>query len=104
MVSLPAKGAISFFLDGDCVPEVDFIAQHKALAQAGFFVNGSRVLLSPELTQRVLAGSEQICGRSKLSIGSNNALLGHASKLSHLLRLARWGVAVGARIFLERYP
>lgn len=81
-----AKGRYIIFLDGDCVPEVDFIAQHKALAQAGFFVNGSRVLLSPELTQRVLAGSEPVCGRSGF-YWFRQRLLGRASKLSHLWRL-----------------
>ncbi len=81
-----AKERYIILLDGDCVPEVDFIAQHKALAQAGFFVNGSRVLLSPELTQRVLAGSEPVCGRSSC-YWFKQRLLGRASKLSHLLRL-----------------
>lgn len=81
-----AKGRYIIFLDGDCVPEVDFIARHKALAQAGFFVNGSRVLLSPQFTQRVLAGSEPVCGRSSF-YWIKQRLLGRASKLSHLLRL-----------------
>lgn len=80
------KGRYIIFLDGDCVPEVDFVAQHKALAQAGFFVNGSRVLLSPELTLRVLAGSEPVCGRS-IFYWAKQRLLGRASKLSHLFRL-----------------
>jgi glycosyltransferase involved in cell wall biosynthesis len=74
------------FLDGDCVPEVDFIARHKALAQPGFFVNGSRVMLSPALTQRVVAGAEQISGRS-VGYWLGQRLRGHASKLTHLLRL-----------------
>lgn len=82
-----ASSSYVVFLDGDCVPEVDFIAQHKALAQSGFFVNGSRVLLSPELTQRVLAGTEQICGRSRF-YWLKQRTLGHASKLTHLLRLS----------------
>lgn len=74
------------FMDGDCVPEVDFIARHKALAEPGFFVNGSRVLLSPRLTRQVLAAAAQICGRSRL-YWLWQRLLGNASKLTHLLRL-----------------
>src|SRR3990167_8781500 len=35
-----ASGPYIVFMDGDCVPEVDFIARHRALARAGFFVNG----------------------------------------------------------------
>ncbi len=75
------------FLDGDCVPEVDFIAQHKALAKSGYFVNGSRVLLSEALTARVVMGVERICGRSWM-YWLQQRCLGHASKLSGLLRLS----------------
>ena len=81
-----ARGDYIVFMDGDCVPEVDFIARHKQLAQPGHFVNGSRVLLSPALTQRVIAGQEQICGRSA-GFWLIQRLRGHASKLTHLLRL-----------------
>jgi glycosyltransferase involved in cell wall biosynthesis len=80
-----AKGQYIIFMDGDCVPEVDFIARHKQLAEIGHFVNGSRVLLSPELTQRVVSGGEQISGRSAL-YWIDQRLRGHASKLTHLLR------------------
>jgi len=81
-----ARGQYIVFMDGDCVPEVDFIARHKQLAAPGHFVNGSRVLLSPELTQRVLSGAEQICGRG-VAYWVGQRLRGHASKLTHLLRL-----------------
>lgn len=81
-----ARNSYLVFLDGDCVPEVDFIARHKQLAAPGRFVNGSRVLLSPEFTQRVVAGTELICGRSAF-YWLNRRLRGEASKLTHLLRL-----------------
>lgn len=81
-----SRGAYIVFLDGDCLPDVDFVAQHRRLAQAGLFVNGSRVLLSPEFTARVLAETEQICGRSP-SYWVQQRLKGHASKLTGLLRL-----------------
>lgn len=84
-----ASGPYLIFMDGDCVPEVDFIARHKQLAAPGHFVNGSRVLLSPELTQAVVNGSEQICGRSRL-YWLGQRLRGRASKLTHLLRLPDW--------------
>lgn len=74
------------FMDGDCVPEVDFVAQHKRLAQPGNFVNGSRVLLSPEMTADVVAGREEICGRGA-SYWFGQRLRGRCSKLTHLLRL-----------------
>jgi glycosyltransferase involved in cell wall biosynthesis len=79
------------FLDGDCVPEIDFVARHKALAESGFFINGSRVLLSPEFTRDVVAhdaghDGEQICGRRAI-YWLRQRLLGRASKISGLLRL-----------------
>ncbi len=82
-----ANSPYIIFLDGDCVPEIDFVAQHKKFAQAGCFLNGSRVLLSPNLTQRVLAGSEQICGRSSW-YWLKQFISGNASKFTHLLRLS----------------
>lgn len=88
-----ARGQYIIFLDGDCVPEVDFIARHKALAEPGYFINGSRVLLSESLTGRVVSGLEQICGRS-WTYWLQQRLLGHASKLSGLLRLKDSSVRV----------
>lgn len=44
------------FMDGDCIPSPHFAAQHRALAQPGCFVNGSRVLLSERLTRRIESG------------------------------------------------
>lgn len=42
------------FTDGDCVPSRDFVRIHKQLAEPGYFLGSSRVLLSAELTSRVL--------------------------------------------------
>ena len=81
-----STGEYIIFLDGDCVPEIDFIAQHKKFSQTGFFVNGSRVLLSPEFTTQVLSGRQQISGRSAW-YWMRQRVFGHASKLSGLLRL-----------------
>lgn len=53
--TLAASGEYIIFLDGDCVPQRDFIARHRALSRPGFLVSGSRILLSPALTARVLA-------------------------------------------------
>jgi len=51
-----ALGDYIVLLDGDCIPQTDFVANHRRLMQAGCFVNGSRVLLSRSLTIDVLAG------------------------------------------------
>ena len=49
-----ATGDYLVFLDGDCIPNRAFVAQHARLAEAGYFVNGSRVLLSQRLTADVI--------------------------------------------------
>ncbi|MBS0246925.1 MAG: glycosyltransferase family 2 protein [Proteobacteria bacterium] len=51
---LAARGDYIVFLDGDCIVRPDFVAQHRKLAEEGAFVTGNRILLSPELTSRVL--------------------------------------------------
>jgi glycosyltransferase involved in cell wall biosynthesis len=50
-----AGGEYLVFLDGDCIPRPDFIAQHRALAEPGWMVAGNRILLSEAFTRRVLA-------------------------------------------------
>jgi len=51
---LAARGDYIVFLDGDCLVRPDFIAQHRKLAEPRAFVTGNRILLSPDLTSRVL--------------------------------------------------
>ena len=52
-----AKGDYLIFLDGDCLVQPDFVARHRELAQKGFLVTGSRVLLNEKLTQELLTTS-----------------------------------------------
>ncbi|HPW85018.1 MAG TPA: glycosyltransferase family 2 protein [Rhodoferax sp.] len=72
-------------LDGDCVPETDFVRQHRKLREPGCFVNGSRVMLSPLLTQQVIAGEESLTGRNA-GYWLYKRFTGDASKLTGLLR------------------
>ncbi|MBO0752023.1 MAG: glycosyltransferase family 2 protein [Bradyrhizobiaceae bacterium] len=51
---LASAGAYIIFLDGDCIARPDFVAAHRRLAESGWFVTGTRVLLSPQLTGSVL--------------------------------------------------
>src|SRR5664279_2976257 len=51
---LAARGGYCIFLDGDCIVRLDFVATHRRLAEPGWFVTGNRILLSSELTARVL--------------------------------------------------
>lgn len=49
-----ARGDYLVFLDGDCVPRPDYVARHRLLAERGFMVSGSRVLLSEQFTNQLL--------------------------------------------------
>jgi glycosyltransferase involved in cell wall biosynthesis len=60
--TLAATGDYIIFLDGDCVPQRDFIARHRALARPGFLVSGSRILLSQALTERALRENIDLAG------------------------------------------
>lgn len=71
------------FLDGDCVPAPHFLAAHRALAQAGHFVTGSRVLLSQGLSARVVGGQCEP-GRLARREWVRHWLRGDANKLTHL--------------------
>lgn len=85
-----STGDYIVFMDGDCVPEVDFIRQHRLLAQRGCLVNGSRVMLSPLLTDSVLGGFDSLCRRGAWQ-WLKWRLSGKVSKLTGLLRLPDGG-------------
>jgi glycosyltransferase involved in cell wall biosynthesis len=51
---LASRGSYCIFLDGDCIARPDFVATHRRLAEPGWFVTGNRILLSPELTAKVV--------------------------------------------------
>ncbi|MGZ6290351.1 MAG: glycosyltransferase family 2 protein [Bdellovibrionota bacterium] len=50
-----AQGRTLIFLDGDCVPHRDFVAQHIALQDGKHYVAGRRVDLSREFTAKLSA-------------------------------------------------
>jgi GT2 family glycosyltransferase len=82
--ALHARADYLVFLDGDCVPNRRFAAHHAALAQAGHFVNGSRVLLSESLSRRVVRGEVEL---SALAAPDwlRLRMAGDVNKLTHLL-------------------
>jgi glycosyltransferase involved in cell wall biosynthesis len=49
-----SAGRYIIFLDGDCIARSDFVAAHRRLAEPGWFVTGNRILMSRQLTERVL--------------------------------------------------
>jgi glycosyltransferase involved in cell wall biosynthesis len=83
---LAARGAYVIFLDGDCLTRPDFVTAHRRLAEPGWFVTGNRVLLSPELTARVLRDTltPETWGPAALL---TQRLRGGVNRLGALLRL-----------------
>jgi GT2 family glycosyltransferase len=81
------------FLDGDCIPTAHFAAQHRALAQPGCFLNGSRVLLDERLTRSVEAGAVDVLALEKTD-WLRLRLQGSVNKLTHLVQ---WPGAPGRR-------
>lgn len=65
--TLAATGDYIIFLDGDCIAQRDFIRRHRQLAQPGFLVSGSRILLSQGLTERVLRERIDVAGMKVLA-------------------------------------
>ena len=49
-----SAGTYVIFLDGDCIARRDFVAAHRRLAEPGWFVTGTRILLSADLTDGIL--------------------------------------------------
>ncbi len=82
--TLAARGNYMVFLDGDCIPQHDFIAQHRKLAQRGYLVTGSRVLLSEAFTARVLAEHIDVPGASGAA-KFGYRMRGHMNKVLQLL-------------------
>lgn len=79
-----ARGRRLIFLDGDCVPNAQFLQRHAALARPGQFVNGSRVLLSERLTTQVEASAIDLASAGWKQWLSWR-LAGDANKIAHLL-------------------
>jgi len=85
-----AQGDLVIFLDGDCVPRPDFIAEHARLAQPGWFVPGSRLLLGPLLTQKAEAQQWPIHQWGRWA-WLKHRLSGHANRWLPLINLPGQG-------------
>ncbi len=74
------KGDYVIFLDGDCIPDPHFIADHERLAGEGYFVQGKRILVdqawSDHFTHQTVAGH-----RARLLFSR------HLGNRHHLLRI-----------------
>lgn len=79
-----ASGDYLVFLDGDCVPNRTFVHAHARLAERGFYVNGSRVLLGPEITQRVIDHRIDLLAKGP-AFWLGARLAGDSNKLLHVM-------------------
>jgi glycosyltransferase involved in cell wall biosynthesis len=86
-----ARGSYIVFLDGDCIPETDFVRQHRRLQEPGCFVNGSRVMLSQSFSEEVVSEGISVQGRSPL-YWLRRRVAGEASKITGLLHLPDWNI------------
>jgi GT2 family glycosyltransferase len=79
-----ARGDCLVFLDGDTVPHPDFIADHRAAARRGFFVQGHRALVG----QKAAAwfGKNNFCSDRRRALFQN--------QVSSLKNAFRWPFAV----------
>lgn len=85
--TLAATGEYIVFLDGDCIPQRDFIARHRALSEPGCLVSGSRILLDEALTRRVLDEGVDVA-TAPLATRIGWRLRGHMNKVLQLA--VRW--------------
>jgi glycosyltransferase involved in cell wall biosynthesis len=86
-----SAGEYLIFLDGDCMVRPNFIQRHRALAEVGFMVSGSRVLLSEKWTAQALAlGTRNAAMAARRSFGYwlGQRLLGNANKIIPMLVMA----------------
>lgn len=83
-----SHGDYLIFLDGDCLPRPDFVERHRLIAETGFMVSGSRVLLSEKFTNKLLAGTQPVpvYGRGLL-YWLVQRLAGNANKVVPLIHL-----------------
>jgi glycosyltransferase involved in cell wall biosynthesis len=48
-----STGDYLIFIDGDCIPQTDFIKKHSQIAEKNCFVAGNRILLSQQFTSQL---------------------------------------------------
>ena len=85
-----AQGDYVILLDGDMLTERHFIADHRAFARRGCFVQGSRVLTDAELSRRLLEQGQVMPGFFSRGVERRRHIL-------HLPALAAWYAKPGCK-------
>lgn len=86
-----ARGDYVVQIDGDIVLHPGFIAAHVQFAQRGSWVQGSRALLTPTLTERLLSGQSTALGPFTAGI-ENRVNAFHLPWLARFVRGERRGL------------
>jgi glycosyltransferase involved in cell wall biosynthesis len=108
-----SSGKYLVFLDGDCVVRPNFVARHRALAEPGFMVSGSRVLLSEQWTASALRrGDAPAAAKRSLGYWLIQRLTGNTNKIVPLIvmpdssmrhyRKVRWNRIKGCNLGIWR--
>jgi glycosyltransferase involved in cell wall biosynthesis len=92
-------GDYLIFLDGDCVVFPDFISRHIQLAEEGYFVRGSRVMMSEAYTQEFI---ESVLVPSKLKI-FEILKLWKLEKIKRIFPLARLSIGKLRKLKKKRW-
>lgn len=87
-----ARGEYLIFLDGDCLPERHFVAEHYAARSEKHVVTGRRVLLTEKTTARLLGTP---ITRTSFGLGLFFQLLweticGQKTQMEQMIRLPEW--------------
>ncbi len=76
-----SSGDYIIFLDGDCIPEKNFISDHFKLAEEDFFVQGKRILLNQKISDKFdITALDSFFKKLKLFLSP------HISNRHHLIR------------------
>lgn len=78
---MQARGDYLIFLDGDCVPQHDFVQRHRQLASERVIITGSRILLDETLTQQVI-GQKIALADQGFGFWAQQRLRGHVNKIT----------------------
>lgn len=57
---IKSRGEYLIFLDGDCIPQSNFIENHIRLSETGWYVRGNRIMLSEKLSNSILENKQNI--------------------------------------------
>lgn len=75
------------FIDGDCIPQPNFINKHMSLAESAWLVAGNRILLNSRFTNQVLTTQQNIYNKS-LWYWLANRISGNCNRILPLLSLS----------------